>query len=165
MNQEDKAAIAALLGRRQAALGTLDGGAPYISMVAFAAEADGRGVLLHLSGLAPHTGHIAADPRASLLVCEPELPETEDVQTLARLTLAGQIRPVLRKDASYRALRSRYLTALPASAPLFDFADFELYRLTVERARFIGGFARALTLTPEQIASQMPRMVSTDRHR
>jgi hypothetical protein len=40
---------------------------------------------------------------------------------------------------------------LPAATQLFDFPDFTLFRFIPSEARYIGGFARAYTLTPEQL--------------
>jgi hypothetical protein len=34
---------------------------------------------------------------------------------------------------------------------LFDFGDFNLYRFIPQSARYVGGFARAYTLTAEQL--------------
>lgn len=143
--------VAALLrGQRQGALGTLSGGAPFVSLVAFAAEPGFGGVLLHLSGLAPHTRHLQADQRASLLVAEPD-DGRADVQTLARITLSGRVAPLPRGTPEYDAGRALYLAKLPAAAMLFDLGDFGLFRLVPEGARYVGGFARAYTLTPEQL--------------
>jgi putative heme iron utilization protein len=143
--------VAALLrDQRQGALGTLAGGAPFVSLVAFAAEPDFGGLLLHLSRLAPHTRQLLADPWASLLVAEPD-DGREDVQTLARLTLTGRAKQIPRGTPAYDAGRALYLARLPAAAMLFDFADFELFRLVPDGARYVGGFARAYTLTPEHL--------------
>ncbi|HWQ14582.1 MAG TPA: pyridoxamine 5'-phosphate oxidase family protein [Roseiflexaceae bacterium] len=143
--------VAALLRRqRQAALGTLAAGAPFVSLVAFAAEPDFGGLLLHLSRLAPHTRQLLDDPRASLLVCEPD-DGREDVQTLARLTLTGRASPLARDTPAFADGRALYLAKLPSSAALFDFADFELFRLVPERARYVGGFGRIYDLTVEHL--------------
>jgi hypothetical protein len=151
MLQNELPLIAALLqSQRQAALGTLDGGAPFVSMVAFAPEPDLTGVLLHLSGLSPHTRHLRADQRASLLVCEPD-DGRDDVQTLARITITGSVQLIPRGSTTHAEARDRYLARLPAAAMLFDFPDFELFRLAANGARYIGGFARAYTLTVEHL--------------
>jgi hypothetical protein len=151
MIAEELPLVAALLHKqRSAALGTLADGAPFVSMVAFASEADFGGVLLHLSTLSPHTKHLLADARASLLVTEPD-DERADVQTLARITLTGRVQAVPRDTPAYDAGRTLYLAKLPAAAMLFDFGDFGLFRLVPDGARYVGGFARAYTLTPEHL--------------
>lgn len=143
--------IAALLrSHRSGALGTLQDGAPFVSFVAYAPEPGLDGFLLHLSRLAAHTRQLLADPRASLMVSEPD-DRRDDAQTLARITLVGAVAPIPPDAAGYGAARARYLAHLPAAAMLFELADFSLFRLTPESARYVGGFARALTLTPDQL--------------
>jgi putative heme iron utilization protein len=151
MKPAELAIIATLIrGQRQAALGTLRDDAPFVSMVAYAAEPDFSGFLLHLSRLAPHTQHLLAHPQAALLICESD-DGRDDVQTLARITLIGATVPVPAASAEYLTARERYLARLPAAAPLFDFPDFALFRLVPSEARYIGGFARAYTLTAEHL--------------
>jgi heme iron utilization protein len=155
MKPEELASVAALLrNQRQAALGTLRAGGPFVSMVAYAAEPDFGGCLLHLSQLSPHTRHLLSDSRASLLICEPD-DGRADVQTLARITLVGAAAPLA--EAAYAAARELYLARLPAAAPLFEFPDFALFRLVPDEARYVGGFARAFALTADQLrqASQV----------
>jgi putative heme iron utilization protein len=149
MKAEELALVASLLrSQRQAALGTLRAGAPFVSMVAYAAEPDFGGFLLHLSLLAPHTRHLLADAHASLMVCEPD-DERDDVQTLARITLVGTATPMA--ETAQAAGRAIYLARLPAAAPLFEFPDFSLFRFVPQEARYVGGFARAFTLTAEHL--------------
>jgi hypothetical protein len=139
-----------ILGQRTAALGTLRDGAPFVSMVAYAPEPHFEGFLLHLSTLSPHTQHLAANPRASLLIVERD-DDRDDPQTLARVTLIGEVALLEKASPEYTVAQQRYLARLPASAMLFDFPDFSLYRLMLREARYIGGFARAYTLTPERL--------------
>ena len=151
MKSEELAIVAALIrGQRQAALGTLRGDIPFVSMVAYAAEPDFGGFLLHLSRLAPHTGHLLAHPQAALMICEQD-DGRDDVQTLGRMTLIGAATPIAAESPEHAAARERYLARLPAAAPLFDFPDFTLFRLAPSEARYIGGFARAYTLTAEHL--------------
>jgi putative heme iron utilization protein len=147
MNSEELATIAILLrSQRIAALGTLRDASPFASMVAYAAEPDFGGFLLHLSRLAAHTKQLLAAPQSSLLICEPD-DGRDDVQTLARITLVGAATPIAIQSAAYAAARSCYLARLPAAAQLFDFPDFVLFRFVPNQARYIGGFGRAFTLT------------------
>jgi len=165
MQPEELASIATLIyGQRQAQLGTLRDSAPFVSMVAYAAEPDLRGFLLHLSQLAPHTRHLLAAPRAALLICEQD-DGRDDVQTLARITLVGTATPLASDSAEYTAARERYLARLPVAAPLFEFSDFALFRFMPEEVRYVGGFARAYTLTIEhlQAAAKLLATENTER--
>ncbi len=149
MNQQELSTVAGLLrGQRQAGLGTLQGGAPFVSMVAYAAEPDFGGFLLHLSRLAPHTRALLADPHASLLVCEPD-DGRADVQTLARVTLIGSAAPLDPAGEAYASAQALYLARLPAAQMLFSFPDFTLFRFVPSEARYVGGFARTFVMTPK----------------
>jgi len=149
MITEELANVAALIrAQRQAALATLRDGAPFVSMVAYAPEPDFGGLLLHLSRLAAHTGQLLANPAASLLICEGD-DGRDDVQTLARITLAGAAEPVA--QAGVDAARDRYLARLPAAAQLFALPDFTLFRSVPREARYVGGFARAFSLTADDL--------------
>jgi hypothetical protein len=152
MRTEELAAIAMLIrSQRVASLGTLQNGAPFVSLVAYAAEPDLLGMLLHLSDLAPHTRQLRADARASLMIAEADGASVDDPQTLARLTLHGVVEPILRDTEAYARGRERYLARHPAAAQLFDFGDFNLFRFIPAGARFVGGFARAFTLTLDHL--------------
>jgi len=151
MHSEELAALATLIrSQRSAALGTLREASPFVSMVAYAAEPDFGGLLLHLSRLAAHTRHLLANPQSSLLISERD-DERDDPQTLARITLVGAAAPIAAESAAYAAARGSYLARLPAAAPLFEFPDFALFRFVPSQARYVGGFGRIYTLTPEHL--------------
>jgi len=158
MNAEELATIATLIrSQRVAALVTLRDDGPFVSMVASAAEPDFSGLLLHLSWLAAHTKQLVAAPQSSLLICERD-DGRDDVQTLARITLAGVATPIPAESAAFADARACYLARLPAAMQLFDFPDFTLFRFIPSEARYIGGFARAYTLTPEQLHCATERL-------
>jgi len=151
MNVEELATVATLIrSQRVAALGTLRDNNPFVSMVTYTAEPDFGGLLLHLSQLAAHTKQLLAAPQSSLLICEPD-DGRDDVQTLARITLAGAAAPIPAASAAHAAARACYLARLPAAVMLFDFPDFALFRFVPSEARYVGGFARIYTLTPAQL--------------
>ncbi len=119
-------------------------------MVAYAAEPDFGGFLLHLSHLAAHTRQLLAAPQSSLLICQPD-DGRDDPQTLARITLVGAATPIPIESAAHAAARACYLARLPSAAQLFDFPDFMLFRFLPTEARYVGGFGRIYTLTPEHL--------------
>lgn len=131
-----------LRSARKASLATTmaEGGAPYASLVTVATDQDGSPLLL-LSGLADHTRNLAADPRAALLVDEAE--GLDNPQTGPRATVMGRIDRITDADEQERA-RRRFLARHPAAALYAGFGDFGFFRMTVERAHFVGGFARAV---------------------
>ncbi|WP_404382833.1 HugZ family protein [Caenispirillum salinarum] len=149
-----------LRGARRASLATTmaEGGAPYASLVTVATDQDGSPILL-LSGLADHTRNLTAEPRAALLVDEAE--GLDNPQTGPRATALGRIERLADPTREERA-RRRFLARHPAAAMYAGFGDFGFYRMTVERAHFVGGFARAVwiddgpsLLTPPALAAAM----------
>jgi len=147
MTQEIPAMVIELLQQRQAMLATVSEGNPHAGMVAVAGVSDGSAVLLHLSRLAAHTRHLLVHPTLALLWCEPDRVDVADVQTLARLTLYGTAQLVARDDAEYASLQAMYLHRLPAATMLFDFRDFELFKVIIDHGRFVGGFGQAFNLS------------------
>ena len=151
MKSEELQSIATLVrGQRVAALGTTREDGPFVSMAAYAAEPDFGGFLLHLSRLAPHTRQLQAAPQSSLLICEAD-DRRDDPQTLARITLVGAAAPIPAESSAYDSARALYLARLPSAAQLFEFPDFALFRFTPSAARYVGGFGRIYTLTPEHL--------------
>ena len=151
MTKKEQRLLADLIrGHRWAALATLakDAG-PEASWVAYAFDNDFSSFLLHLSQLSSHTKNLIRDARASLAISESE--NEGDPQELARVTLQGQVMFIPREAADHQALAKRYLQRLPEAERLFGFGDFMLFRFMPERARFIGGFARAYTLDIEAL--------------
>jgi hypothetical protein len=157
MQYEDRAALRALLmSRRQAALGTLEEhGAPFVSMVLYALQ-QRQGLppdaLIHVSRLSVHTRQLLADPRASLLVALPDT-GTGDPQALARVTLQCRSWAIAPDHPEFAEARDAYLARLPEQEYLFGFPDFLLVRLQPQSARYIGGFAKAFSLSAEQLAA------------
>jgi heme iron utilization protein len=119
------------------ALGTVmrdTGGAPYVSLALAACDHDASPLLL-LSDLADHSRNLRADPRASLLYdATSGLP---DPLAGERATLVGRIEP-----AEDERRRGRYLRRHPSAGQYAAFADFHLWRMTVERAHLVAGFGR-----------------------
>ncbi|OGT21521.1 MAG: hypothetical protein A2V90_05940 [Gammaproteobacteria bacterium RBG_16_57_12] len=135
---------------RWAALSCLYQGEPLAGMVAYVAEADLSGFLLHLSQLAPHTRGLLEHPRAALVISEADRGEG-DPQILARLILQGRITVIKNESEDYLRAKAHYIQRLPAAEPRFEFGDFQLFRLTPETLRYVGGFAQAHRVTVAQL--------------
>lgn len=125
------------LGARRGILATLtaEDGFPYGSLVEFAVLPDGDIVLL-LSRLAEHQHYLERDGRASLVIA-PSLLE-ENAMAKPRVTLVGRAEPVTDRGR-YAEI---YVQAHPGAARYLGFADFQFYRLHVERVRYIAGFGQ-----------------------
>lgn len=150
MNSASADTLRALLQERTvAALGTLAGTEPYVSMVPFAVTADGRSLIVHVSRLAAHTQNMLQNERVSALVMEPEGP-SKAAQSLARVTIQGVARVAHADEAKYAEWRAAYLKRFPSAAPMFDFGDFNLVLIEVTSARLVAGFAQATTVAAEE---------------
>ncbi|MBF0374594.1 MAG: pyridoxamine 5'-phosphate oxidase family protein [Alphaproteobacteria bacterium] len=124
-------------GCDRAALATLMAdGAPYASLVAVATDHGGAPLLL-LSQLSEHSRNLAADARVSLLF--EARSGAANPQEDPRVTVTGR---VARSDDP--AHRARFLARHPAAAAYAGFGDFAFHRVEVERAHWVGGFARAV---------------------
>jgi hypothetical protein len=141
-----------LLLRQQtiAALGTLDRGEPYVSMVPFALDEGAPEFLIHVSGLSTHTRDMLEHPRVSLLVVAPE--DGGRPQARARATVQGGAAPLDADTARYAAAKALYLQRFPHAADIFALPDFSLFAIRPASVRFIGGFAQAVSLTAELFA-------------
>lgn len=118
-------------------------GFPYASLVTVACDMDGSPLML-FSTLADHTRNLAEDPRASLLF--EETSRRANPQTGPRVTLSGKIRKT--RDDN---LARRFLARHPEARLYAGFGDFAFYRMTVDRAHWVGGFARARWLPARRI--------------
>lgn len=156
MNHDERRILRRLLlEQRWAALATLnEDGTPSVSFVAYVPEEDGSGFLIHVSRLAAHTRNAMARPGVALGITTPDT-GGGDPQLLARVTLHGEVTEITRNTAEYHAARQRYLARLPQAEQLFGFGDFVLLRLQPSEARYVGGFARAHTLSAEQLRKVM----------
>ena len=135
---------------RQASLGTLNNGAPFISMVLFAPSPDFCSFYIHISSLAQHTHDIAADPRVSIMVMEKD-DGAADPQQFSRITISGRAFEVSSADTDYMQASSLYLERYPASTAYFTLSDFRMFRIRAETARFVAGFSKASNLTTEDL--------------
>ncbi len=151
MGKTDLQPLCTLLRQqRWAALATVRNGEPYCSMVAYAATDDLASLILHLSTLAPHTQRLLKMPQVSIAISEAAPPQ-KDPQTLTRVTLNGRIQAIEKDDLHYLTLKQHYLEQLPDAEMLFSFADFKLYRFSVDKIRYVGGFANAHSIKPQQL--------------
>ena len=105
---------------------------PYASLVLTACD-HGAAPLLLLSDLADHTRNLTGDDRASLLL--DGTAGLDDPLAGARASVLGR----LAKTGDAR-LRARYLARHPSAQDYAGFGDFNLYRMSVERAHLVAGF-------------------------
>ena len=126
-----------------AALGTLMDGAPYVSLVLIAFDADGSPLLL-LSRLAQHTRNLLADPAVSLLF--DGTAGLQDPLTGPRLTVLGKA-AVCADPAALERYLARHLSATDYAS----FSDFDLYKVTLARGHLVAGFGQIRWVKTEEL--------------
>lgn len=136
--------------RRSAALGTLDpDGAPFVSMVPFAIEPSAGVLVLHVSALAAHTGHMMRNPRVSLLVSAAEHAD-QSVHDLPRVSIDA-LAALPDAEADVTAARSAYLARFPEAAFMTELPDFRFVTLQALGARHVAGFGSARRVDAEEL--------------
>jgi putative heme iron utilization protein len=133
-----------LRAARQGVLATVGDGQPLASLVTPATAPDLSPLLL-LSGLSPHTRHLRAEPRCSLLVMGEAV--EANPQTAPRLSVLAAAR--LEPD---EALKAWWLARHPYAQLYVGFADFTLWRLAITAAQWVGGFAQAARLAARDLS-------------
>ncbi|TMQ19851.1 MAG: DUF2470 domain-containing protein [Candidatus Rokuibacteriota bacterium] len=126
-------------------------GHPFGSVMPYALDGGGRPLLL-ISSMAMHTQNLEADPRASLLVTQPDW--SGDPLAAGRLTLMGEARRLASGEIA--EARTAYLARHPRAGYWVDFEDFAFWRLEILDAYFVGGFAAMDWLTAADYASARP---------
>lgn len=146
-----------LLGeRRTAALGTTDAeGRTHVSMVPYAIDGANARMVLLVSGLAAHTGHLQRDPRVSLMVADHETPG-EPVHALGRFTVLAEARVIgpggqpSGPDEDPASLRAAYLARFPDAAPIAQLPDFRYVAVYAQAVRQVAGFGAARNVPIDQ---------------
>jgi len=119
-------------------LSSLGESGPETSMAPFAMF--NGNLLLHLSGLARHSKNLRQNPRAGFMICSPER-DSESVLALPRLSLQGDV--VTLWSGHFDDAKAAYLARIGDAARLFDFPDFNLCMLDIDRIYWVGGFGSA----------------------
>ena len=131
-------------------LGTIDPetGHPQVTRVALGIGPDG-GLYTLVSGLSAHSRALRADPRAGLLIGEPDA--KGDPLTHPRLSLSARARTIAPDHPEDAALRQRWLADHPKAKLYIDLPDFFFVEFVPLGALLNGGFARAFRLTPDDL--------------
>jgi putative heme iron utilization protein len=139
-----------VLGERWAAVATLEDGGPVATMVAYAAEPGLEGLLLFVSLLSAHTRNMLENPRVSVAVSAPDTGDG-DPQLLPRVSLKGLVSEIDRPSSDFDAAAARYVARFPSAEMRFQLGDFKLLRFVVDEGRYVGGFARAFTVSGAEL--------------
>ncbi len=110
-------------------------GFPFGSVMPYGLDAGGRPIFL-ISTMAMHTQNLQADPRASLLVTQPDA--SGDPLGASRVTVIGNAVKVAEPEIA--EARTLYLNRYANSKYWVDFDDFSFYRMDVLDVYYVGGF-------------------------
>jgi putative heme iron utilization protein len=109
-------------------------GFPFGSVMPYGLDDRGRPIFL-ISTMATHTQNLQADPRASLLVTQPD---SGDPLGASRVTLLGNVGLVAEPERP--EARRLYLERYANSKYWVDFEDFSFYGLDPVDVYYVGGF-------------------------
>jgi putative heme iron utilization protein len=124
-------------------------GYPFGSIVPYVVDHAGAPAIL-ISDIAQHTRNVERDPRVSLTVFDRT---AADPQAGARLTWIGDAAPI---DPADVETPRRYSRQFPSSDGYFATHGFAFYRLSLRRARFIGGFGQIAWIEPRELLAPNP---------
>ncbi|MHB8215359.1 MAG: HugZ family pyridoxamine 5'-phosphate oxidase [Candidatus Sulfotelmatobacter sp.] len=110
-------------------------GFPFGSVMPYGLDADGRPIFL-ISTMAMHTQNLQADPRASLLVTQPDA--SGDPLGASRVTVMGNAKIIPEPEVA--EARALYLERYANAKYWVDFEDFSFYRMDVLDVYYVGGF-------------------------
>jgi heme iron utilization protein len=159
MDSQSQQSLAQLVrDERIASLGTLFHGAPLVSLVLFAAAADGSAIDVHVSRLAQHTQGLLDSARVGIMIAEPDR-ESRNPQTLARLSIQGEAGSLPTNHPDYEAARDLYLSKFPAATVNFQLGDFLMVRIRPHSARLVTGFGRIFDLKADELKSILSALI------
>lgn len=139
------------------AAGPAEPGFPYGSFVAYSVLADGS-PLLCISELAEHTRNARADNRAGMLLTGLPVDHESDPLDRPRASLVGRLEAYEPTDGEVATHVERH----PGVVDYVEFPDFGWWRLSIEAARYVGGFGHMSWVTGTQIAEATADPVLAD---
>jgi len=136
-----------------AALATLHDDLPFASMVpyAVASSADGSLRLVsHLSRLSAHTRDMLESSDVCLLIMGANPPDIPP-QALPRVSIPAAASFIDAGHSDHAGFVEAYLERFPFAAEWFGLGDFSIVAFEPKASRFIAGFARAMTVSPDAL--------------
>ena len=126
-------------------------GFPFGSLMPYSLDEQGRPIFL-ISTMAMHTQNLQLDPRASLLVAQPDA--KGDPLGASRVTLVGNVVAV--SEPQRVEARKLYLARYDSSKHWVDFEDFFFYHLHVVDVYYVGGFGVMGWVSASEYARAQP---------
>jgi heme iron utilization protein len=126
-------------------------GCPFGSVLPYCLDRSGNPIM-YISDIAEHTRNVRSHPLASLLVFDRR---SDDLQKHARLTLMSRVTPLGEGEEDGDA-RERYFRVFPEARGYQNTHNFDFFRLTPERLRYIGGFGKIHWFRPDEVLPVNP---------
>lgn len=131
-------------------LGTCNNNQPFVSMVAFSINDNYSEIYILISQLAKHSKNIAVNNKISLMICQPET-EAENPQTLTRFSITGTAHLIEKNTEDYISAKNNYLIKNSSAVMYFSLGDFNLYKMKIDKGRFVAGFAKTFNISKESL--------------
>ena len=134
-------------------------GYPFGSYVTYITGPD-RSIYIYASTLAQHTKNLFKDSKACLTLSREKI--NDDKQNSQRLTLMGDLEPVHDDEKEY--VKQRFHIFLPESKKYSKMHDFDFYKLSLVKIRWIGGFGEIAWLKNKDWKPIQPKWVKGEKH-
>jgi heme oxygenase (biliverdin-IX-beta and delta-forming) len=149
MDRSVLTAIASLLREvRVLSLAVVVDDHPEAALLPFAVSDDWQSLYVQASGLARHARGLQTGARVGVLVHAMDTPEADPMQ-LARLSVQASVSVIDRAGDAFAPAAARFVRRFPRAEMTLQLGDFNLYRVTLGRGRYVEGFARAFNVGPE----------------
>jgi putative heme iron utilization protein len=113
-------------------------------------------LVLHVSGLAAHTGNMARQPLTACLITAAEV-DGEPVHALPRITLHTRAETLAADHPSWGPCRAAYLARFPDAEPMTALPDFRFVALHLLSARQVAGFGAARSVDADELKLALQR--------
>lgn len=133
-------------------------GYPFGSYVTYITGPD-RSIYIYASTLAQHTKNLFQDSKACLTLSREKI--NDDKQNSQRLTLMGDLQPMNEDNKEY--IKERFHKFLPESKKYSRMHDFDFYKLSLLKIRWIGGFGEIAWLKNNNWKPVDPKWLSKER--
>ena len=155
---------------RQSELGVLsthskaNEGYPFGSVSTYMSTVNGDAIF-YISDLAQHTKNLIENSKMCLTVfsgAEGAKASDDDPNAGARLSILGTASPIDKSEQE--SVKERFFKLYPDSRRYQGTHDFEFYKLSTERVRFIGGFGDINWISKEAWALPTPEWLSSEEN-
>lgn len=139
-------------------------GFPFGSVSTYMSTVNGDAIF-YISDLAQHTKNLLSDNKMCLTVfagSEGTNANENDPNAGARLSLLGSAIKLTKEEA--KEIAPRFFSLYPDSKKYQKMHDFDFFKLTTERARFIGGFGDIHWINQDQWTQETPQWLENETH-